>query len=208
MDVIKEYMNKLNLKQKEIPKRIKEKEIEEVYIPYEEITKDLNNNRVKIAYKMNKKVFNMKDDILKNYIGIILSNNLSSSSKLFEKYKLKDIAININTGVSIVDDSLIITIDGITNNPDLFIKSIQKDIKKLKINKLDFERKKKGYLKSYIMDFDNIEDIEYNISISLMLDNKINYKEYSDINNMSYEIANRIIKLFNFNNECVIKTVK
>ncbi len=208
MDVIKEYMNKLNLKQKEIPKRIKEKEIEEVYIPYEEITKDLNNNRVKIAYKMNKKVFNMKDDKLKNYIGIILSNNLSSSSKLCEKYKLKDIAININTGVSIVDDSLIITIDGITNNSDLFIKSIQKDIKKLKINKLDFERKKKGYLKSYIMDFDNIEDIEYNISISLMLDNKINYKEYSDINNMSYEIANRIIKLFNFNNECVIKTVK
>ena len=208
LDVIKEYMNKLNLKQKELPKRIKEKDSTKVYIPYEEITKDLENPRVKIAFKMDKNVFNMDDDLLKDYVGLILSSNLSTSSKLFEKYKLNDIIIGMNNGVSTIDEYLIISIDAITNNPDLFIKSIKKDIKKLKINEKEFERKKKNYLKSYIMDFDNIEDVEYLISVSLMMDNSIDYNEYSRLKNMDFKEANKILKLFNFDNECVIKTIK
>ena len=202
-------MNKLNLKQKELPKRIKENELDKVSVPYEEITKDLENNRVKIAYKINKKIFNIKDDeLLKDYIGIILSNNLSTSSSLFEKYKLNDIIINMSYGLNIVDDYLIIMINALTNNPDLFIKNILKDIKKLKITKNEFERKKKNYLKSYIMDFDNIEDIEYIISVSLMVDGKINYNEYSSIKNMDYEEIKRIMSLINFENFSIIKTVK
>ena len=209
MNVIKDYMKGLNLKQKEIPKRIKEKEDFTVNIPYEEMTKDLENPRVKIGYKINKKIFNIKDDdILRSYIGIILSNNLSSSSNLYEKYKLNEIALDIGYLINIMDDYLVISINGITKNPDLFIKSINKDIKKLKINKQDFERKKKNYLRSYIMDFDNIEDIEYNISVSLMMNNKINYNEYSDIVDMNYDEAKRILSLINFDNYSIIKTIK
>ena len=58
---------------------------------------------------------------------------------------------------------------------------------------------------AYILDFDNIDDIEYNICMSLFVDGYINYKEYSDIINLNYEEADRIIKLLNFDNYSIVK---
>lgn len=209
MDVINNYMDKLNLKPKTIPTRIKDKEKLEVNVPYEEITKDLEANRVKYAIKMDKRIFGIKDDnILKDYLIAILSSNFSPSSKLYEKYRLKELMLSISYNVYTIDDILIISLTSITKNPDEFIKNIKKDIRKLKITKTEFERKKKKYIRNYLLDFDNIEDIEYNIALSLMIDGKINYHEFSDCINAKYEEALRVLSLINYDNECIIKTIK
>ena len=209
MTTIKEYMKKLNQKPKELPKRIKEKEVETVSIPYEEIKKDMENTRVKYAIKMKKNIFGIKDDnILKDYLGIILSNNFSATSELFERYKDNEIVIGMNYGINVIDDYLIININALTNDGNKFIENIEKDIKKLKLNKEEFERKKKKYLKSYILDFDNIEDVEYLISLSLMMDGKIDYNEYDKLVNLNYKEANRIMKLINYDNVSIIRTIK
>ena len=209
MTTIKEYMKKLNQKPKELPKRIKEKELETVSIPYEEIKKDMENTRVKYAIKMKKNIFGIKDDnILKDYLGIILSNNFSATSELFERYKDNEIVIGMNYGVNVIDDYLIININALTNDGNKFIENIEKDIKKLKLNEEEFERKKKKYLKSYILDFDNIEDVEYLISLSLMMDGKIDYNEYDKLVNLNYKEANRIMKLINYDNVSIIRTIK
>ena len=74
--VIHEYMDKLNLKQKKLPKIIKHKENSSVSVSYQEIEKDLEDVRVKYGIKINKKVFNIKNDtLLRYYLNIILSNN-------------------------------------------------------------------------------------------------------------------------------------
>ena len=209
MTTIKEYMKKLNQKPKELPKRIKEKELETVSIPYEEIKKDMENTRVKYAIKMKKNIFGIKDDnILKDYLGIILSNNFSATSELFERYKDNEIVIGMNYGVNVIDDYLIININALTNDGNKFIENIEKDIKKLKLNEEEFERKKKKYLKSYILNFDNIEDVEYLISLSLMMDGKIDYNEYDKLVNLNYKEANRIMKLINYDNVSIIRTIK
>ena len=209
MTTIKEYMKKLNQKPKELPKRIKEKEVETVSIPYEEIKKDMENTRVKYAIKMKKNIFGIKDDnILKDYLGIILSNNFSATSELFERYKDNEIVIGMNYGVNVIDDYLIININALTNDGNKFIENIEKDIKKLKLNEEEFERKKKKYLKGYILDFDNIEDVEYLISLSLMMDGKIDYNEYDKLVNLNYKEANRIMKLINYDNVSIIRTIK
>lgn len=209
MTTIKEYMKKLNQKPKELPKRIKEKEVETVSIPYEEIKKDMENTRVKYAIKMKKNIFGIKDDnILKDYLGIILSNNFSATSELFERYKDNEIVIGMNYGINVIDDYLIININALTNDGNKFIENIEKDIKKLKLNEEEFERKKKKYLKSYILDFDNIEDVEYLISLSLMMDGKIDYNEYDKLVNLNYKEANRIMKLINYDNVSIIRTIK
>lgn len=209
MTTIKEYMNNIKVKPKELPKRIKEREKENVNIPYEEIKKDMENTRVKYAIKMKKNIFGIKDDnILKDYLGIIFSNNFSATSELFERYKDNDIILGMSYGINIVDDHLIIVINALTNDGNKFIESIKEDIKKLKITEEEFERKKKKYLKSYILDFDNIEDIEYLISLSLMMDNKIDYNEYDELVNLNYKEAQRIIKLINYDNTSIIRTIK
>ena len=208
MNLIKNYMNKLKLKPRTLPERIKEKESINVRVNYEEIKKDLENDRVKYAIKMDKRIFNIEESILRDYLGIILSNNFSQSSKLYEKYKLKGIALSLSSGINIVDDYLIITISAVSKNPDLFIKNIKKDIKKLKLTEKEFERKKKIYLKNYIEDFENIEDIEYLICVSLMKYNRIDFDDYSKTINMSYKEAKRILSLINFDNISIIKTIK
>lgn len=209
MNTIKDYMKNIKVKPKELPKRIKERDKEIVNVPYEEIKKDMENTRVKYAVKMKKNIFGIKDDnILKDYLGLILSNNFSATSELFERYKDNDIVIGMSYGVNIIDDYLIININALTNDGNRFIDNIKEDIKKLKLNEEEFERKKKKYLKSYILDFDNIEDVEYLLSLSLMIDNKIDYNEYDKLIALNYKEASRIMKLINFDNTSIIRTIK
>lgn len=209
MNTIKDYMKNIKLKPKELPKRIKERDKEIVNVPYEEIKKNMENTRVKYAIKMKKNIFGIKDDnILKDYLGLILSNNFSATSELFERYKDNDIVIGMSYGVNIIDDYLIININALTNDGNRFIDNIKEDIKKLKLNEEEFERKKKKYLKSYILDFDNIEDVEYLLSLSLMIDNKIDYNEYDKLIALNYKEASRIMKLINFDNTSIIRTIK
>ena len=209
MNTIKDYMSNLNLKPKTLPRRIKEKETNSVKVSYEEIKKDTNDVRVKYALKMKKNVFGIKkDSILSYYLNNILSNNFSATSPLFEKYKNNNIMITMGSSVNIIDDYVVLVINAICKDADIFIKNIEKDIRKLSLTKNGFERKKKLFLKSYIMDFDNIEDVEYNICSSILLDNKVDYNEYSDINNMNYETAKKVLDNFDYENVSIIKTVK
>ena len=209
MNVIKDYINRINIKPKKIPHRMKNKELEKVNISYEEIKKDMEDVRVKYAIKMKKNIFNIKSNsLLRRYINLILFNNFSASGALFEKYKNENIVVSIGYNVNIIDDYVVIAISALCNDGDIFIARISKDITKLTFSKNEFERKKKLLLKSYIMDFDNIEDVEYNICESILMENKIDYNEYSSILNMDYDKAIDILKQFNFDNVSVIRTIK
>lgn len=207
--VIHDYMDKLDLKKKELPKRIIEKETDNVCLNYEEIKRDSENDRVKYAIKMDKKRFNFKDDLfLRYYISIIMSSNFSSSSPLYEKYKNEGLIISMSSGVNIIDDYVVIIVSATCNNGSKFIERLDKDIKGLTLDKKTFERKKKIFLRSYILDFDNIEDIEYNICESILMDDKVDYNEYTHISNMTYEEASNILNSFKYENVCVVRTIK
>lgn len=209
IEVIHEYMNKLKLKKKNIPKRITEKESNEVCVSYEEIKKDSDNIRVKYAIKMNKKLFNIKSDtLLRYYVSIILSSNFSSSSALYEKYKNEDLIINMSSGVNIIDDYLIVIINATCKDGDKFINALKSDIKHLSLNKKSFERKKKLFIKSYILDFDNLEDVEYNICESILMDGFVDYKELTHIKEMNYEVASSILSKFDYENVSILRTIK
>lgn len=209
IEVIHEYMNKLKLKKKNIPKRITEKESNEVCVSYEEIKKDSDNIRVKYAIKMNKKLFNIKSDtLLRYYVSIILSSNFSSSSALYEKYKNEDLIINMSSGVNIIDDYLIVIINATCKDGDKFINALKGDIRHLSLNKKSFERKKKLFIKSYILDFDNLEDVEYNICESILMDGFVDYKELTHIKEMNYEVASSILSKFDYENVSILRTIK
>lgn len=209
INTLNDYMNKLNLKKKELPKRIKEKEKDTVSIAYQEIKKEFEDVRVKYAVKIPRKNFKIKNDtILKYYLGIILRSNFSTSSKLYEKYKNENIVIDMSSYIYIIDDYVIIIINSFCKDSNVFLDNISKDIKKINISLSDFERKKKLYLRSYILNFDNIEDVEYVICDSIVMDNKVNYNEYNDILNLDYKMAQEIIKGLSFDNISIIKTIK
>ena len=68
-------------------------------------------------------------------------------------------------------------------------------------------KEKRKCLLSHI-DFNNIEDIEYDICDMLVRDNKINYNEYTQILNMSYDQAKKIQEEIKPKNISVIKAIK
>ena len=207
--VIHEYMDKLKLHKKEIPKRITEKEPNDVNVSYEEIKKDSDNYRVKYALKINKNVFNYKSDtFLRYYMSIILSSNFSLSSKLYEKYKNKGLIINMSSGVNIVDDYLIIIINATCKDANKFINALKNNIKHLTLDKKTFERKKKLFIKSYILDFDNIEDVEYNLCQSILIDGFVDFNELSHIKEMNYEQAVILLNKINFDKVSILRTIK
>ncbi|MGM9877525.1 MAG: M16 family metallopeptidase [Bacilli bacterium] len=209
LEDIKEYMKDIKSNKKQLPKRIKRKDKETVRINYEEIKKDMRNDRVKYAFKIDKRRFNIKNDnLLRYYINIILSNNFSATSKLYEQYKNEEIIINMGSNVNIIDDYVIIGVSALTKDANIFINRIKEDILNISIDEISFERKKKLFLKSYILDFDNIEDVEYNISSSVMLENKVDFNEYSMIKNMKYSVAKNIINNLDFKNYSIIRTIK
>lgn len=210
---IKEYMKNVKVKTTPVPKRIKKKDLPTVGVLYEEFDKKVSIPRVKYAIKIDKNLFGIKDEtILKYYIGMILSSNLSTTSKLFEKYKNEDIVVNMSFGVNIIDDYLIISINALCKDESKFLERIEKDIKKLSIGKEEFERKKKSILKSVIIDFDSIEEIEYNIATSLMIDGQIDFDIYNSVNNMDFSncqnVIDTIVDNIKNDNISVIKTIK
>ena len=209
LETIKDYLKKIKINKKTLPKRIKDKEKDSVPIAYQEIQKELEDVKVKYAIKIPRKNFKIKSDILlKYYLGILFDSNFTPSSKLYEKYKNNNIIFNMNSGIYIVEDYVVIIISAFCKESSVFLEEISKDIKDLYIDKMTFERKKKIYLKSFITDFDNIEDIEYCICESILIDGKINYNEYNDILNMDYKILEEIKKSLCFDNISIVKTIK
>ena len=208
-NIIRNYINSLKLKSKVLPRRVKPREKNEVSVPYEEIQKDMEDVRVKYALKINKNNFNIKNEILlRHYLAIVFCSNFSSTSLLYERYKNDGIIINMSSEINIIDDYVVLIVNAFTKDGNKFIDNIKKDINNLNITATEFDRKRKGYLKNYILDFDNIEDVEYDICISLMMINKVNYKEYSQINNMDYNEALKILKSIHSDNVSIIRTIK
>jgi len=208
MEEIKKYYKNLKLDNREIPKRIIEKEDDKVNVQYEEIKKDSLDVKIKIAFKMRKDIFNLKDDILVSYLHTILKNNFSPSSKTYEKYKNEDLIVTMSYFAQVVDDHVILVTEAITNNPNEFIEQIKNDFSNLTLNEENFEIAKKSFIKNYVMSFENIEDIEYKITNDLTRYNEICFNEYEFINNIKYKEALKVMKKIDTSNMSIIRTVK
>ena len=209
MNTIKEYYTKIKLVDSKVPKRIEEKEEEKVYCEYEEISKDNYEPRCNIGYKMKKSVFGkISDQELIIYLNIILKINFTYISKLYEEYKKENIIHSMGAYANVSDEYVSIVVEGVCDDNDLFIDKIDKDIRKLDVSKEKFEIFKRRLIKNYIVTFDNIEDVEYKITDELTRFGKIDFNDYSIIKNLSYEKCMDVLKKINYDNKCILKTVK
>ncbi len=209
MNTIKEYYSKIKLVDSKVPKRIEEKEEEKVYCEYEEISKDNYEPRCNIGYKMKKSVFGkISDQELIIYLNIILKINFTYISKLYEEYKKDNIIHSMGAYANVSDEYISIVVEGMCDDNDLFIDKIDKDIRKLDVSKEKFEIFKKRLIKNYIVTFDNIEDVEYKITDELTRFGKIDFNDYSIIKDLSYEKCMDVLNKINYDNKCILKTVK
>lgn len=208
IDEIKSYYKNLKLKNSEIPKIIKEKEEDRVRVEYQEIKKENETVKIKMSFKMKKDIFKLNDSVLLGYMTAILKSNFSSNSKLYEKYKNNDYIINMAVYPKVIDEHLLVICEATTNKPNEFIVNFKKDINNLKLDEESFEICKKTFVKNYVLEFENIEDVEAIIVEDLTMYGHINYDGYDEINSLEYTTAVKVMNLIDINNICVVRTIK
>lgn len=205
LEFIKAYMKKVINKTEEKIKIKKIKEPDKVKVEYEIVKKEVSEDKVYYSSKINKKIFKgLSDYELSYYLRIILSSNFAATSPLYEKYKMSNLITTLKSEFKIFDNHLILTIKASTPNSEKFISNLKKDIKNLNIDENTFIRKKRKILSETILTFENIEDVEFLITNSILTHKKLYNKDYDLIKNLDYKIINDIIKKINFDNSSLL----
>lgn len=193
----KKKIEKIIVKEYEEPDTVAKKE--------ERLTLNVTIPKVAIAYKFPIKKFQMKEkSMLLRYLSILFDIHFGSTSKLAEKLRKED-CLNGYIEVDFVDtkEHILLILFAETKKEEEFIREVEKELKDLRIEKEDLERKKKVLLSSLLYTSDNI------YSINHMIMNRINrYKEvdsnvFDKIKEMNLDKMKEITKELSFENKTV-----
>lgn len=208
IEYIREYMKCFKSDETKI-KINKIKEPDKVKVEYEIINKNISENRVYYSIKMNKKIYkDINDTELSYYLGVLLNANFSSTSKLYEKYKNNNLITNLRSDFKIFDNHIVFTIRSNVPNSDEYLNNLNKDILKLNIDEETFERKKKKILSEMILNFENIEDVEYEITNDILKYKHLNNKKYNIIKSLDYNKMIYILNKINYDNKSILICTK
>lgn len=209
INFLNEYMEKLPKPKKFSIKIKKEREPDTVKVVYEEIKKDIEGSKVFYALKIPQNIMPKINNIKKNYyFSILMESMFSVSSPLYEKYKNEGLIVNLNYSVFTFDNYTILLIDALTKNPSEYINNLKEDIKNFDIDEETFNRKKKIFISTLIMTFENIEDIENLITTQLFKYNKVINNIYNILKGLNYKDIKNIEKKLDFNNSSILRTIK
>lgn len=181
------------------PIEIKRKKISEpdkVEKEYEAIKANVQMEKVNIAIKIPNEIF---DDIkipreeLSIYISMILNSNFGRSSELRERL----VSGNIITdgpyiGRYFTDEHLIMSVIAETPYPQKFISMIKEQIENIEITDKDLTRKKRVAISNYILSFDSIDEVNYNITNDIIIYDKIVNNLYDIYVNLDIDTAKKI----------------
>lgn len=200
-EILKGYLKKYKLKRGELPKVIESKEDEKVKVKYTEINRKINSDKVSIGYKMKRSNFGEIDDNkLSMILNLIMKCNFSPTTSIYEEYKTKGLMLGMSAYSSIIDDYVVLRIISNTVCAKKFIKRVQEDINCLNIDEDELNRKTKLYVKSIIMDFENVEDVDNVISSELFEYNMIHLDDYDTVTNLKFSDYEKVFNKINLDN--------
>lgn len=164
---------------KEYKKPIIKKQVEPKYVIKEKEVKEMNveTNKVNVAFKIPlKKLLDTKIPIvrLRTYIHLINQVKFGSSSHLKERLVNGGIILNgMGVRTTYTDDYLVLNIVTETEYPERFIDILKEEVKHIRITKEDLIRKSRTFISNYILHFDDIESVNYDIQTDIIEFNKI-----------------------------------
>jgi len=200
-----------NQSSKEFPEYIKptiKKITEPKNVIEEKFTKNMNVeiNKVNIGIKIPLKTLlatKIPLQRLRTYIDVIKQIKFGSSSLLKERLVSGGIILNgMGVRITYTDEYLVLNIITETEYPERFIDIIKEDIKHIRITKEDLSRKSKTFISNYILHFDDIDSVNYDIQSDLIefneiIDNRMN--TYEELNILE---LNKLLNVLKFNTIC------
>ena len=200
--IIKLIKNALD-KGEKVPKAEIQKPKEDNTVNKEEVELSINLKVPKLAlgYKMSKKKFKVKDDLeLDLYLNMISSLLFGSSSLFRERVREKHLMTSFYTDWDVTDDHYSLLLFAETENPELLVDEIEKEINDMKISKEDLDRYKKVWIANEVKMIDYVDT-----TVSNIIDDHIRYNKIIDdkvgiIRKMNKKQLDSIVKNLDFKN--------
>lgn len=196
MAIIEENQTKKEFKDAPKIEIKKENEKDSVVKEYDEVTRDVEIDKVSFMYKLplgNFNYLNLSKFELTKYIEIIINSKYGATSELKEKLVNGNIIKDyIYYNVRLIDDHVLISVSCETDYPSRLITILKEESLKDSLNEKDFNRKKNVITSNLIRVCDDVEKISYEMLKQIISYGDVNYNMYDDYQNLNYETASKI----------------
>ena len=208
LEIVKNNQSKKTFKKYKKPVVKKVEESIKVNKEYEEIEANVEIPKVKICYKMNKKLFKGIDDIeLGIYLSILMRNNFGPISYLREELFEKNLVNYLSADRDIFGDVITLEVVAETRNVDEVIKKIKNQMKNLELTEEDLLRRRRCNVSSLIRDFDDIEYVNSDIAYQLVTFGKLITNNYDLYNHINMKDLNKVKEKINLDNNSTVVMV-
>ena len=161
--------------------------------------------KARVSYKLDRECYKDYDDEeLLNYCYMILSNNFSSNSELYEELIEKNMISRMYYSYQIIDNILELNVEIESNCINEVIEKVREKMKKLEITEDALIRKKRVNIANLINQYDDVEDVNRDIAWYLIFYNKIYDNLYDIYNDVTLKKAKDVIRKMNLDNESVV----
>lgn len=153
-----------------------------------------------LSVKINIKNINIDKKILKYLLTIILHNNYSSTSILYEKLETEEIVSDFYYDFDIKEDYLILDFVAESKYSDIFRDEILNSFNNLKLDNKSLTRIKNLFISNEVKNNDYHTRIGSMIKRNYIDFNNIEFNDLEIINNIKLTDINNLIKKLDFNN--------
>lgn len=191
-------------------KKINVKEKDEIKVSYEEIEQNVIENKVWIGYKIPLRNFKFKEDKVLDIL-IIFLNILFSETSLFTYNLKKDEIITGSVGYNVrrCGSYIVIRImSNSCNDYNEFIKRVIEELNNYNISESDFERKRKVFLSSYILSYEDIENVNDMLVLNYLKNKRVENDRYNEIKSYTFNDLKSILKELDLSEKSIIVSHK
>lgn len=182
------------------------KEPVKVVKEYEEITRDVQVDKLAIGFKMEKAKFPLKNKVILDlYLNMIISLCFGASSNFREMIRKRHLANKSGYYFQDADNILTFMVEADSLNTPVYLKELENYLANLKIEEEDLERIKKVWISSEVIKTDYADSL-----VDSVVDDLINYRKVINnyvelIKNMNITTMNQVLKSLDFSNKAIVK---
>ena len=187
---------------KEIKKKVYD-EPDIVTIKEASSTMDIEIPKVSIGYKI-KNNSNVDINKFRTYIGMFFDIKFGTVSEFNEKIRESQITtLDLDITIVNTDKHVLVILSTDTNKKDELLSRIDEELKDIKIDENDFNRKKKVKKSSVIYKSDSIYAINNKIMANIIKYGKVITDEHKFIDELNYQELNDIINNIDLSNKTI-----
>ena len=195
LQIIKDNQKKKKFKEYKEPIIVLDKEPEKVVEEYKEEETNIEIPKIKIALKIPRKNFKIKDDLkLRMILSIIMQVNFGPSSDFNEDLFEKELVTSFGASREIIEDYVILSLNMESKCPDEVIPILKEKLKNLEVQEETLKRRVRASIATMVLGYDSIEGVNEDLQDDLIIYGKVidNFKDiYASI---KIDEVNEVIK--------------